>query len=48
MIEHFIYLLEDIAVQPSEAISQLRILGDQEKQQLLIDWNATYKGVSKK
>ena len=41
MIEHFKKLLESIASNPDQRISELQILGDAERQKLVVDWNKT-------
>jgi amino acid adenylation domain-containing protein len=41
MTDHFIRLLESIVANPQARIYELEMLQDAERQQLLIDWNAT-------
>ncbi len=40
-LQHFSRLLEDIVGDPDQRISDLRLLGDPEVQQLLVEWNDT-------
>ncbi|MEN0047841.1 MAG: condensation domain-containing protein, partial [Bacteroidota bacterium] len=41
MLGHFEVLLNDIAANPTQKISQLDLLTESEKQQILVDWNST-------
>ncbi|WP_416212830.1 amino acid adenylation domain-containing protein, partial [Nostoc sp. LEGE 12450] len=41
MLGHFVTMLEAIATNPHQRISQLPILTESEQQQLLVDWNNT-------
>ncbi|BDI18009.1 hypothetical protein ANSO36C_38110 [Nostoc cf. commune SO-36] len=43
MLGHFQILLESIVVNPKQCISDLALLTEKERQQLLIDWNDTKK-----
>jgi len=43
MIEHFKNLLESLVENPGQHISDLQMLTEWEKQQLLVEWNATEK-----
>lgn len=44
LIQHFQHLLEDIVPNPEQHISALPLLGDEERQRLLVEWNATGDG----
>ncbi|MEH2434859.1 MAG: amino acid adenylation domain-containing protein [Nostoc sp.] len=46
MLGHFQILLESIVVNPKQRISDLALLTERERQQLLIDWNDTKKTYS--
>ncbi|MGL6340754.1 MAG: non-ribosomal peptide synthetase, partial [Waterburya sp.] len=39
MVSHYQNLLEGIVINPQSSLSELPLLSDQERQQLLIDWN---------
>ncbi len=41
MLEHFHSLLQDIVADPMKPVSTYSLLGDSERQKLLIDWNQT-------
>ena len=41
MLGHYRILLEGIVAHPEEKISRLPMLGEKEKQQILVDWNRT-------
>ena len=41
MLSHFETLLESIALNPNQRLSQLRLLSQEEEHQLLGEWNAT-------
>ncbi|MDW8318895.1 MAG: amino acid adenylation domain-containing protein, partial [Anaerolineae bacterium] len=41
MAGHLVHLLEAIAADPDEAVSRLNLLSAAERQQILLDWNAT-------
>ena len=41
MLVHYQTLLEGIVADPETTISQLPILTDNEREQLLVDWNQT-------
>ncbi|MEW9701481.1 amino acid adenylation domain-containing protein [Paenibacillus sp. SI8] len=43
MAEHYLNLLKGIAVQPDRKLSELPMLGEQERRQLLAEWNDTAK-----
>ena len=43
LIHHFKTLLAGIVENPGQAIGDLQILSEEEKQQVLIDWNATHR-----
>ena len=43
MLGHFRILLEGIVANPDQRISELPLLSDAEKQQLLVEWNDTHK-----
>src|SRR6185369_9689387 len=48
MMGHFQLLLESIAANPEERVSQLRLLPEQERAQLLFDWNDTHTSYPEK
>ncbi len=41
MAEHFVMLLEAVVADPDQPISQLAMMNERERQQLLVDWNDT-------
>ncbi|MCP4001220.1 MAG: amino acid adenylation domain-containing protein [Gammaproteobacteria bacterium] len=41
MLDHFVMLLEGVAAHPNVHIAELPLLQEQERQQLLVDWNDT-------
>jgi amino acid adenylation domain-containing protein len=41
MLGHYVTLLQEIAKQPETRLSRLRMLGEEEREQLLVGWNAT-------
>lgn len=47
MIGHFENLLQEVATNPDQRISELRVLKEAEQKQLLVQWNATEKDYAK-
>lgn len=43
MVEHLLYLLEEIAAGPEKRLAELQILGREERQRLLDDYNNTHR-----
>lgn len=41
MLGHFQNLLEQIATRPEQRVDELQLLSDAEREQILVDWNAT-------
>ena len=46
MVGHYRSLLEGVVANPEERISRLPLLTEAERQQLLVEWNATGSGIS--
>ncbi|HKP51511.1 MAG TPA: amino acid adenylation domain-containing protein [Chloroflexia bacterium] len=42
MLEHYRVLLEGVVAQPDQRVSELPLLTDEERQQLLVEWNSTH------
>ncbi|HEX5882907.1 MAG TPA: amino acid adenylation domain-containing protein [Pyrinomonadaceae bacterium] len=42
MAQHFVNLLAAVTAQPQKSISAISFLGDEERRQLLFDWNSTH------
>ena len=45
MMSHFHSLLEEIVAHPNKAITELSLLGEQARREILVDWNATGKEI---